>query len=57
MFFFVATSKNEADFAGQNYLINRNNRVVAVINGEEVEKQVLQGMVGVTAANIGDYLK
>ena len=27
------------------------------INGEEVEKQVLQGMVGVTAANIGDYIK
>lgn len=55
MFFFVATSKNEADFAGKNYLINRDNKVVAVINGEEVEApEVLFNEVGVAYTVVND---
>ena len=52
---FVATSKNEADFAGKNYLINRNNKVVAVIDDEEVEApEVLFNEVGVAYTVVND---
>lgn len=55
IFFGVATAKNEADFAGKNYLINRGNTVVAVINGEEVEApEVLYNEVGVAYRVVND---
>lgn len=54
VFLRVTTVRTES-YAGENYLINRNGKVVAVINGEESEApEVLYNEVGVAYLVVND---